>query len=303
MLGGASHKLMNELHGNSIDERSVEWHRVLTARYSVEQTLRYEYDSPISNLQHQLIIAPRPRHIDQHRLAHHLSASGLGPLMLESDEFGNDVAAIRVPHVEREIVFSMEATILRDHQRPKTCATAHDLIDPRWTGGRRLTRPNEALATAAAELRSLHPNKHELALEIVHFVHDHMTYTKEVTDVFTTAATAFAQGRGVCQDYAHIAISLARAAGLSARYVSGHLLGEGATHAWVEFLVADRNHGPLVLSYDPTYDKPTDFRYIVVAIGRDYDDVPPTSGSFSGKASGVLHGQQKVRLLDVTYAA
>ncbi len=156
---------------------------------------------------------------------------------------------------------------------------------------------------AAAELRSLHPNQHELAVEIVHFVHAHMTYTKGVTDVFTTAATAFAQARGVCQDYAHVAISIARAAGLSARYVSGHLLGEGATHAWVEFLVADRKHGPLVLSYDPTYCKETDFRYIVVAIGRDYDDVPPTSGVFTGPKSGKLHGQQSVRLVEVTYAA
>jgi transglutaminase-like putative cysteine protease len=294
---------MSELRGDSIDERSVDWHGVVTARYAVEQTLRYVYDSPISNLHHQLIIAPRPHHVDQRRLANHLSASGIGPLALESDEFGNDIAAVSVAHVEREITFSLEATILRDHSMTKTCATAHDLIDPRWTGGRRLTRPNEALVSAAAELRSLHPNKHELAEEIVHFVHAHMTYTKDVTDVFTTAATAFAHGRGVCQDFAHIAISLARAAGLSARYVSGQLLGEGATHAWVEFLVADRNHGPLVLSYDPTYCKPTDFRYIVVAIGRDYDDVPPTSGVFTGRGSSILHGQQSVRLLDVTYAA
>jgi len=286
-----------------IDERTVDWQGVVTARYAVRQTLRYEYEKPIANLQHQLIIVPRLRHLDQQRLANHLSASGVGPLALESDEFGNDIAAVNIARVEREIVFSLEATILRDHRLGKTCATAHDLIDPRWTGGRRLTRANDALSAAAAELRSLHPNQHELAQEIIHFVHGHMTYTKGVTDVFTTASTAFAQARGVCQDYAHIAISLARAAGLSARYVSGHLLGEGATHAWVEFLVADRKHGPLVLSYDPTYCKETDFRYIVVAIGRDYDDVPPTSGVFTGPSSGKLHGHQAVQLLDVTYAA
>lgn len=294
---------MSESRGGSIDEHHVDWRNVLTARYAVEQTLRYEYESPIRNLRHQLIVVPRRRHLDQQRLANHLSASEIGPLQLESDEFGNDIAAVMVPRVEREIVFSLEAEILRDTRIGPTCATAHELIDPRWIGGRRLTRPNDALCEAAAELRSLHPNGHELADEIVHFVHRHMTYTKEVTDVFTTASTAFAQGRGVCQDYAHIAISLARAAGMPARYVSGHLLGEGATHAWVEFLVADRTHGPLVLSYDPTYDKPTDFRYIVVAIGRDYDDVPPTSGVFTGRAASLLHGQQRVRLLEVTYAA
>jgi transglutaminase-like putative cysteine protease len=294
---------VSDKNADSLDEQTVDWQRVITAHYSVEQTLRYEYEKPIRNLHHQLIIAPRPRHLDQERLANNLWASQLGPLTLESDEFGNDIAAVSVPHVEREIVFSLEATILRDYRVGSICATAHDLIDPRWSGGRRLTRPNEAIAQVAAELRSLHPNQHELAQEIVHFVHEHMTYTKDVTDVFTTAAVAFAQGRGVCQDYAHVAISIARAAGLSARYVSGHLLGEGATHAWVEFLVADRQRGPIVLSYDPTYCKPTNFRYIVVAIGRDYDDVPPTSGVFTGSGTSVLHGQQRVRLLDVTYAA
>lgn len=294
---------MSESRGDSIDESQVDWKNVQTARYAVEQTLRYEYESPIRNLHHQLIVVPRRRHLDQQRLANRLWASEIGPLQLERDEFGNDVAAVSVPHVEREIVFSLEAEIVRDQRVGRSAPTAHELIDPRWTGGRRLTRPNAALREAAAELRSLHPNRHELADEIVHFVHRHMTYTKDVTDVFTTAATAFAQARGVCQDYAHIAISLARAAGLPARYVSGHLLGEGATHAWVEFLVADRTHGPLVLSYDPTYGKPTDFRYIVVAIGRDYDDVPPTSGVFTGHTASWLHGQQRVRLLDVTYAA
>lgn len=286
-----------------IDAGTVAWDRVVTARYAIEQTLRYEYESPISNLRHRLIIAPRRLHLDQQRLANRISASGVGPLALRTDEFGNDVAAVDVARVDREIVFTLEAAILRDHGMPKIAPTAYELIDPRWTDSSRLTRPDDALSAAAAELRSLHPNQHELAAAIVEHAHAHMTYTKDATDVFTTAATAYAQGRGVCQDYSHIAIALARAAGLPARYVSGHLLGEGATHAWVEFLVADRRYGPLVLSYDPTYCKPTDFRYIVVAIGRDYDDVPPTSGVFTGAHPGVLHGQQRVQLLDVSYAA
>jgi transglutaminase-like putative cysteine protease len=289
--------------GDVIDERAVNWSGVVAARYQVEQTLRYEYKRPIANLHHQLIIAPRRRHLDQQRIANHLWTPALGALPLEHDEFGNDIAALSVARVEREIVFSLEATIVRDLRSENPGPTIQDLTDPRWTGGRRLTRSNGALAEAAAELRARHPNQHELADAIVRFVHGHMTYTKDATDVFTTAATAFAQGRGVCQDFAHIAISLARSAGLSARYVSGHLLGHGATHAWVEFLVSERNRGPLVLSYDPTHCKPTDFRYIVVAIGRDYDDVPPTSGVFTGGGPGVLHAKQHVRLLDLTYAA
>jgi transglutaminase-like putative cysteine protease len=287
----------------SIDERTIDWSGVIAARYHVEQSLRYEYSSPISNLHNRLIITPRRRHLDQQRLANHLWTPAIGPIALEHDEFGNDIADVNVARVEHEIVFSLEASIVRDLRFQRADATPYDVIDPRWTGGSRLTRANDAILDAAADLRSRYPNERERAFAIVKFVSRHMTYTKGVTDVFTTAATAFAQGRGVCQDYAHIAISVARAAGLSARYVSGHLLGEGATHAWIEILVNDRTKGPLVLSLDPTYDTPTNFRYVVVAIGRDYDDVPPTSGYFSGNGSGRLHGSQTVRLLDVTYAA
>jgi transglutaminase-like putative cysteine protease len=287
----------------AIDERTVEWQRVIAARYHVYQMLRYEYDSPISNLHNRLIITPRRRHLDQQRVANHLWTSASGPLAVMPDEFGNDIADVDVAHVEREIVFTLESAIVRDSRFANTGATSFDLFDPRWIGGSRLTRPNDRIFNVATELRSRFPNDRELALEIMHFVHANMTYTKGVTDVFTTASTAFSQGRGVCQDFAHIAISIARAAGLSARYVSGHLLGEGATHAWTEFLVNDRTFGPTVLTLDPTYDTQTTFRYVTVAIGRDYDDVPPTSGYFNGDAAGKLNGQQLVRLMDVTYAA
>jgi transglutaminase-like putative cysteine protease len=287
----------------SIDERTIDWSGVIAARYHLEQSLRYEYTSPISDLHNRLMIAPRRRHLDQQRTANRLWTPSIGPIALDRDEFGNDVADVNVARVEREIVFSLEASIVRDRRFAWNGPTPGDALDRRWTNANRLTRPNDAIRSAAERLRARYPDQRERALAVAQFVSQHMTYTKGVTDVFTTAATAYAQGRGVCQDYAHIAISIARAAGLSARYVSGHLLGEGATHAWIEILVNGRTSGPSVLSLDPTYDTATNFRYVAVAIGRDYDDIPPTSGYFSGRGSGTLHGTQNVRLVDVTYAA
>jgi transglutaminase-like putative cysteine protease len=279
----------------------MDWSRVVAATYRVEQTLRYEYDQPIRDLRHRLIVAPRRRHLDQQRLGNHLWSSASGPLDLAVDAFGNDVASVWVPRVEREITFALESTIVRDRRFADEAAVA-DARDPRWLAGGRLTRADDALLDAAATLRDDHPDPRTCAHAIVRFVHRHMTYTKKVTDVFTTASTAFAMRRGVCQDFAHIAIALARACGIGARYASGHLLGEGSTHAWVEFLIGG-DGGPLVLSLDPTYCSETDFRYIVVAIGRDYDDVPPTSGVFTGNGHGTLHGHQRVSLTDVTCAA
>lgn len=68
-------------------------------------------------------------------------------------------------------------------------------------------------------------------------VYQYMTYTKGVTNVKTTSEEAAALKKGVCQDYAHVMIALCRMEGLTARYVTGFLIGEGESHAWVEVLV------------------------------------------------------------------
>lgn len=285
-----------------IDHTAVNWSGVVAVRYRIEQTLRYEYERPIRNLHHQLIIAPRARHLDQERIDHRLWTTHDAPLCHTTDDFGNDVASISIARVEREISFCLESTIARAAPLDAFGQRRHEAIDPRWLDVSRLTRCDEALRDCAAELRMRYPEPLDRMQAIVAFVHASMTYTKGVTDVFTTAATALRMGRGVCQDYSHIAIALARACGIGARYASGHLIGEGATHAWVEFLVP-QGDAWTVYSLDPTYNSATDFRYVVVAIGRDYNDVPPTSGSFSGRSAGTLNGRQHVALTQLTYAA
>ena len=73
-------------------------------------------------------------------------------------------------------------------------------------------------------------------------------YVPGLTGISTTAGQAFALGSGVCQDYAHILLALARRSGFAARYCMGLVPGEGATHAWVELALPDGWHG-----YDPTF--------------------------------------------------
>ena len=68
-----------------------------------------------------------------------------------------------------------------------------------------------------------------------------MRYGFGATDTGTAAAEALTIGQGLCQDYAHIMIALCREAGMAARYVSGHMLGEGGSHAWVEVLIQEVN--------------------------------------------------------------
>ena len=100
----------------------------------------------------------------------------------------------------------------------------------------------------------------------------------------------------MCQDYAHLMLAVCRAAGVPARYVSGHLTGEGGSHAWVEILEVERPGDEAVaIGFDPTHDRPVDDRYLTVAVGRDYADVAPTSGTFHGRARGELTITKVVR--------
>ena len=288
----------------AVDHRTIDWSNVTGATYRIDQSIRYDYATPISRLRHKLVISPRDDHGDQRRLSHDLFVSPDAPARNYRDAFGNDVVSLEVAHVERSIEFKLTSHVERDARLGEHIVAASSVLEHEPARPeRRLIRPDEALLDYAAELRARYAEPGELAQAISDFVYREMIYTKSVTDVFTTGAVAFSMRRGVCQDYAHIAIAISRACGLRARYVSGHLLGEGATHAWVEFLIPAGRDEVRVVSLDPTNDCTTNFRYIVVAVGRDYEDVAPTSGVFVGKAPGAIASHQSVRVTHVSFAA
>lgn len=123
-------------------------------------------------------------------------------------------------------------------------------------------------------------------------------YDPQSTKVDSPIEDALTDRRGVCQDFAHIMISLVRGLGIPCRYVSGYLFhrvedqdrsAEDATHAWVEALLPTG-----WLGFDPTNNLIAGERHIRVAIGRDYGDVPPTRGVFKGEAASELSVAVKV---------
>lgn len=119
----------------------------------------------------------------------------------------------------------------------------------------------------------------EEAEAVMHAVHGALVYTPGATTVRTTAADAFALGKGVCQDYAHIMLAVLRAKRIPARYVAGMLLGEGESHAWVEVL-----HEGIWTPYDPTNDIVVTDQHIKLSHGRDAQDCAINRGVFRGSA-------------------
>jgi len=124
---------------------------------------------------------------------------------------------------------------------------------------------------------------YERAVDLMHKLHHDFTYAPCTTDIKTTAEEAFVQGKGVCQDYAHIFIALMHLAGIPARYVTGLIVGEGASHAWVEILWDGKWFG-----LDPTNDAVISDEHIKIGVGRDANDCTINRGIMHG---GGFHTQ------------
>ena len=129
-------------------------------------------------------------------------------------------------------------------------------------------------------------------------IHADFEYKPGSTSVTTTLEKAFANRRGVCQDFAHLGIACLRSLGLPARYVSGYLetdpppgraklTGADGSHAWLSVFIPQTGW----VDVDPTNDQLVGDRYITTAIGRDYGDVPPMNG--------VIYTTGKTEKLDV----
>ncbi|WP_168929500.1 transglutaminase family protein [Nocardioides sp. GY 10113] len=210
------------------------------------------------------------------------------------DYFGNNVLAFEAgdPHESMKVVATSTVQVNRaepaDPSTPWEAYGERDVAD-RWTEYLDLPElvdpPTDFLAEvrAVADVAVL-PGA--AAREICRLVHEAIEFQPGATDVSTPAATAWKQRAGVVQDMVHLAIGGLRAIGIPARYVSGYVhpvaspvLGEtvsGDSHAWLEWW-DDGWKG-----FDPSTNAAPDDRYVAVARGRDYEDVPPLRGIYSG---------------------
>ena len=277
-----------------------------TGTYLLEQRFRYEYATPAHRLRHRLFVVPRAVHGNQHRLDHGLEVSGSPARVAHgTDSFGNHVVDVRAGVVRDWIEFKAWALVGRRVDEGRTALSPAESGDRRLLAATLLTRPDRVLVDAARELEARSrtgARDLDFAERACAWTYEALTYTAGVTGVRTTAIDAVAHRRGVCQDFAHVMLALCRAAGLRARYVSGHLEGEGGSHAWVEVVVEDSSPGlsgrAAAVAFDPTHNRRADRGYITVAVGRDYADVAPTSGTFVGAGPGVLSANKRLSRAD-----
>ncbi|MFJ6097566.1 transglutaminase family protein [Williamsia muralis] len=141
----------------------------------------------------------------------------------------------------------------------------------------------------------------EAVLAVCQWVHTEMEYVPGTTGVHTSAVEAWKEKKGVCQDYAHLSLVMLRSLGIPSRYVSGYLhpsrsavidrTVEGQSHAWVEAWTGGW------WGYDPTNDLAISEQHVSVGVGRDYSDVPPLKGIYTGAGAKDLEVKVEITRL------
>ena len=140
----------------------------------------------------------------------------------------------------------------------------------------------------AVDVRGNSNDVFQTAYKIMEFIYLNYEYSNSTTTVDTLSSSIIKKRRGVCQDFAHVAIAMCRSLGIPARYVSGYFFdhtrnrsmrGSEASHAWIEVLI--NGHGWYGL--DPTNNRVVDETYIILGSGRDYRDVAPITGTYFGR--------------------
>lgn len=251
-------------------------------RLKIEHTTAFTYDQPISEAYTEMRL--RPLDVDgQHCIAFQLTNEPHAPVLGYKDHFGNDVRHFDViqPHQKLQVTAVSEVLTADSY--------AADLLDILPVEEFNYLSPT-AYAPHTEELiefsqvHGMAGTPFDRAIALMNAIYSRISYEKGATDVKTTADTALLLGRGVCQDFSHIMLSLCRIQKLPARYVSGYLYNNGyttASHAWVDVFIPERGW----ISLDPTHNCEQTSQYVRVGVGRDYADVPPTRGVFKGNAT------------------
>jgi transglutaminase-like putative cysteine protease len=271
--------------------------------YSVRHITNFCYAPAVRESVMEVRMQPRTD-FRQRCLSFSLSVEPRANMMVYRDFYGNTVHNFDIPerHESIEIMAQAIVDVLPMHEMDPSAVEDWDELDRRvaqtdyWEMmvPSHFAAPTLLLENLAQEL-DLRRRGNPLALlrELNSRLYEKFDYAPNTTEVDSPIDDALQSRRGVCQDFAHIMITLVRQLKIPCRYVSGYLFHEdksmdrspaGATHAWVEAYLGELGW----VAFDPTNNLEGCDRHVRVALGRDYADVPPTRGIYKGEAESEL---------------
>jgi transglutaminase-like putative cysteine protease len=280
--------------------------------YAIRHFTRYRYSRPVWQSVMEVRMHPRSEYA-QRCFTFQLSVSPRARIFSYTDHLGNLIHHFDIPEPHNQLTIVADALMdvdppmeLPESLGPEAWDDLDAMVeeDDYWDMlmPSRFARGSPELEEFAKEFGfDRRDGQDPLALlrTLNTTVYDALAYVKESTSVDSPIEDALRSRQGVCQDFAHIMISLVRNLGIPCRYVSGYLYhdlahvdrsSEGATHAWAEALLPELGW----IGFDPTNNLIAGERHIRTAIGRDYADVAPTTGTMKG--SGRTDLQVRVRV-------
>lgn len=267
-------------------------------RVRVVHTTGYEYEGPVVQSYNEARLTPRGDR-RQNVVVSRVETSPATRAYRYTDYWGTEVTSfdLHAPHTELKVVASSVVETSAEIE-PVTTGSWQDLkqdnVLDRYTEFLEPTRYTPRERELLAKSRELKKGRtpSEAVLAGSQWVWEQLKYQPGSTGVHSSAVDAWRERKGVCQDFAHLTLVLLRGMGIPARYVSGYLhtkedgaLREtvrGESHAWIEAWTGGW------WGYDPTNAIPVGPRHVWVALGRDYADVAPLKGIYSGGAATAL---------------
>ncbi|MFA5957266.1 transglutaminase domain-containing protein [Hyphomicrobium sp.] len=273
--------------------------------FDITHKTQYRYRSTVVQSLHLVHMSPRamPGQI----VRHHSLLVEPAPASRQDgiDSFGNLDVILDIESPHKELVLLARSTVekLPPPKYNLVATTSWDALDYSllraaserdvnillFRCASRLTTPTLEIADYAS--LSFAPSRPVLdgAMDLVMRIYNDFKFDPKATDVSTPVTKVFAMRRGVCQDFAHLALACFRALRIPARYVSGYLhtrppvgrpklQGADASHAWISVWSPECGW----VDFDPTNGIIVRDEHVTVAYGRDYDDVSPISGVLRG---------------------
>jgi transglutaminase-like putative cysteine protease len=272
--------------------------------YRIRHLTKFRYSQPICESVMELRMQPRTDE-GQRCLEFEVAVSPVAVVHSYADFLGNTVHHFDIPSMHQEL--NIETRSLVDRSNVASSAKAGATIGWEqldavagesahwdWIHSSHFAEPTDRLRSLAEQLRiTRRDDPLKVLRDLNSGIYRTLKYEPKSTRVDSPIDECLEKQRGVCQDFAHVFIAIARLLRIPCRYVSGYLFhrpdhhsgGHGdASHAWAEALLPQ--HG--WVGFDPANNCLAEDDHVRVAVGRDYADVPPTRGVFKGLAESEL---------------
>lgn len=256
----------------------------------VNHRTEYWFSEPQRRVTQLLRVTP-PSFDGQHVIDWEIETDCDVRLLPGRDGFGNETNMLYVDGPASRLMLQVRGEVLTE-DRQGIVRHAPDPLPPEvFLQSTTLSAATPEIIAFVQEIAAREPDRIAVLHQLMDALHERVRFDPDRSNVQRGAAEAFSEGSGVCQDHAHIFTAAARAIGIPARYVSGHLYqredsgAQPAAHAWAEAWVERLGW----VGFDAVNAMCPDDAYIRVAIGLDYHSAAPLSGSRAGGGTESLY--------------